>query len=111
MDIEAGLFFSLIGIIVLFLFIPTQYKVYFWIISVILMIVLGMWFMGGANVIMTETWTDGTTTWTNTNYLIGNSGTIYNLATPWLGVGFIFGAIILGMVTFLNLTDPKQIDK
>jgi len=111
MDIEAGLFFSLIGVIVLFLFIPTAYKNYFNIISVFLMLVLGMWFMQGSNVIMSETWTDGTTVWNSTNYLIGNSGTEYNEATPWLGIAFVFGAIILAFVTFLKLTDRATQDQ
>ena len=111
MDIEAGLFFSLIGVIVLFLFIPTAYKNYFNIISVFLMLVLGMWFMMGSNVILTETWSDGVTTWTSTNYLIGNAGSEYNVATPWLGLAFIFGAVILSFVTFLKLTDRKEQDK
>lgn len=111
MDIEAGLFFSMIGVIVLFLFIPTAYKNYFNIISVVLMLVLGMWFMSGSNVIYSESWTDGVTTWESTNYLIGNAGTTYNEATPWLGIAFIFGAIILSFVTFLKLTDRNTQDQ
>lgn len=108
MDIEFGLFFSLIGVAILFLFINVRYKHYFHIISVFLFLVLGSWFMMGSNVIMTESITDGTTTWTSTNYLIGDDTGVYNEVTPWLGLAFILGAIILGFVTFLSLTDPKE---
>lgn len=109
--IEAGLFVTMIVVSVIFIIADIRFKEYFYVIPTFMFLVLGMWLMQGETVAFITHTTDGVTMINQTNYLIGNiqnEGLIdYNIFTPWLGFGFIIGAIIMGFVVFLGLTDPE----
>jgi energy-coupling factor transporter transmembrane protein EcfT len=109
--IEGGLFLMMNAISVIFMIANIKYKEYFYVIPMFLFLVLGLWLMQGETVAFEITTTDGVTQINQTSYLIGNPdtaiGAVFSIHTPWLGVGYVLGAIIMGFVVFLGLTDHK----
>ncbi|QDI73907.1 hypothetical protein HOV56_gp18 [Nitrosopumilus spindle-shaped virus] len=110
--IEGGLFLLMISVSIIFIIANIRYKEYFYVIPMFIFLVLGMWLMQGETVAFTIQTTDGTTMLNQTSWLIGNAeneaGVEYNIYSPWLGLAFILGAIIMGFVVFLGLTDSKK---
>ncbi|QDI74086.1 hypothetical protein [Nitrosopumilus spindle-shaped virus] len=110
--IEGGLFLLMIAVSIIFIIANIRYKEYFYAIPMFIFLVLGMWLMQGETVAFVSQTADGTTLLNQTSWLIGSAeneaGVEYNIHTPWLGLAFILGAIIMGFVVFLGLTDTKK---
>lgn len=107
-QIEGGLFLLMLGLSVIFLVVNIRYKEYFYFVPVFLFLVMGMWLMQGSTVVFQSQTTDGINWINQTSYLIGNSSGDYNVNSPWLGLGFVIGAIILAFVAFLGFTDTDK---
>lgn len=113
--IEGGLFLLMISVSVIFIIADIRFKEYFYFIPMFLFMVMGMWLMQGETVAFIVHTTDGSLMINQTSYIIGSVineppplGTSeFNIFTPWLGLGFVIGAVIMGFVVFLGLTDPN----
>lgn len=114
--IEGGLFLLMMLVSVFFIIANIKYKEYFYAIPTFNFLVLGLWLLQGETVAFQSQTFDGTNWINGTSWLIGSAeneaGLEYNIYTPWLGLAFVLGAIIMGFVTFLGLTDgnikPKK---
>jgi len=113
--IEGGLFLLMISVSVIFIIANIRFKEYFYTIPMFLFMVLGMWLMQGETVSFITSTTDGYSMINQTSWLIGNAENeysgVYNIFTPWLGLAFIIGAIVMGFVVFLGLTSGEGVKK
>lgn len=111
MEIEGGLFLTIIAVSFMVLVLPIKYKEYFYFLPVGMFLILGFWLLSGSNVSFTSSSTDGVTVVNSTTYLIGDASGNYNINTPWLGMFFVLASIILAFLAFLGLTDPQTKSK
>lgn len=111
MNIEGGLFFTIIAVSFMVLVLPLKYKEYFYFLPVGMFLILGFWLLSGATVSFVSSSTDGITVVNSTTYLIGDATNTYNINTPWLGLFFLLASIILAFLAFLGLTDPQTKSK
>lgn len=98
--IDAGFFFTLLGIGFVLLIAKIQYREFFQFLSAAIFLILGFQVISGDTMAFLTTIDDGSAMINQSNYIIGGTGTVYGFSS----ITFGFFLILLGIIgTFTGM--------
>ncbi len=102
MYLDAGVFFTMLGIAFVFLIAKIQYREFFQFISAAIFYILGMTVISGTDMAFFTVINDGINPINQTNYVIGNGTIQYSFSSISLGMFLILMGIVSTFVAILS---------
>lgn len=107
MILEAGLFYTMLGLGIVLLIAKTPYRPLFQFVGCLLFMTVGMMLFMDYDVAFVTVTSDGTNVINQTNYVIGTPSTDFNENSKWLAVVFLLMSIMLAFAATVGLIHIK----